>query len=97
MDRLLKLAIPFVAASDVVPDSVPPDGLFWKLSATVRLSLPTMLPPESSYATCGCVGKATPPVELLGCVMNASCVASPKIVNALLVAPDKAPLVALRV
>src|ERR1700741_1569859 len=39
----------------------------------------TALPPASSSATTGCVGNATPPVELLGLVVKANCVAVPTV------------------
>src|SRR3954453_2829506 len=56
-------------------------------SATcVVLSPATVFPAASLTTTRGCVANAVPPVELLGCCVNPSCVAEPMTVTTGLVA-----------
>ena len=76
----------------VQPESVPgpPDvGVAVAIaSETVDTSVVTVLPYWSSTVTCGCVGKAMPPVELAGWAVNTSllAVAGPMTVGGVLVA-----------
>ena len=51
----------------------------------------TTSPEASSIVTCGWVGKATPPVELVGCCVKTSLVAGPATVNEVLVAVAVGP------
>src|SRR6266568_2918828 len=83
MDRPLKVATPELALTVTVPASAPgPPGLGVPDvidSVTGDESLVTVLPPASCTVTLGWVGKATPPVELAGCWLNANLAAGPTV------------------
>src|SRR4051794_38368827 len=65
-------------------------------SLTELVSVVTVLPPASWIVTTGWVGNATPPVESLGCVVNASFAAGPTVmVNVSLTAEVNVPSVAV--
>ena len=87
----LKVAIPPVAAwveqAKVAP-AVPVPLLM--LRVTVEVLVVTTLPEESSMVTTGWVGKATPPVELDGCVVKTSFDAAPATVKGELVTEVRA-------
>src|SRR5438132_1666259 len=101
MERPLKVArpVPVFTAAVVVPFNTPPGpALFW-IARTTFCAVPvTVLPFASWRVTTGCVGKATPPVLLLGLVVKASFAAGPAVMlNALLVAPVSGVLAAVSV
>jgi len=74
-----KLAMPATAATGLaVQLNVPPAGVV-NTSVTELVSVVTVLPARSCTATRGCVARATPPVEALGCCVNASCAAGPAV------------------
>src|SRR3954470_1617666 len=59
MDRVVKVAMPLTAATDAVPDSVPPPGLVVIANVTVLVAPGTVAPPRSWIAT------RTPPAALM--------------------------------
>ena len=68
------------------------------VNVTALVSLATVIPDPSCTVTVGCVANATPPVELLGCVVNTNFAAVPKMtVKRELTARVKAPARAVNV
>ena len=96
-----KPATPLLAANGlVVHDKVAPLVPVPLVIANVTLLLLVVItfPAASSTATVGCVPNATPPVEPLGCCVNANFAADPTvIVKLLLVAAVSDPSVAVSV
>ena len=90
------VAMPATAASGfAVHDNVPPAGVV-NANVTGLVSVVTVLPPRSRTVTLGCVARATPPVDPLGCCVNASCAAGPTATtNEELTAEVRAPSVAV--
>src|SRR5438552_12112604 len=87
------MATPFAAATDVVPDSVPPLGLV-PPSATVTSPVKpgTTLPSASSADSCTAGAIWWPAVVVTGWTVKASCVAGPgAALKSLLVAPLSHP------
>jgi len=77
MLRFGKLATPFTAAAVVVPDSVPPLGLFVpRATVIVPLKAASVLPAPSCAATRTAGEIVLPAVVPLGWTVNASCVAA---------------------
>ncbi|HEX4529934.1 MAG TPA: hypothetical protein VIA11_10955 [Acidimicrobiia bacterium] len=72
IERPEKVATPLTALTVLVPDSVPVPGFVPMASVTDDVSEVTVFPKASCTVTFGCVPNATPPVELLGCCVNAS-------------------------
>src|SRR5438105_15080727 len=64
-----------MALTVFVPDSVPPLGFAPSAIVIVPLKLPATLPEASRAVTCTAGEIALPAVALLGCTVNASCVA----------------------
>jgi hypothetical protein len=85
MEQFANVATPATAAFGfVVHDKFAPAGVVI-VKVTELVSLVTVLPPASCTATTGCVPNAVPPVELDGCVVNATFAALPtEIVSELL-------------
>jgi len=94
----VKVATPDTAAFGFAPhDNVAPPGVVIA-NVTAVVSVVTTLPTASSTPTAGCVAKAVPPVELDGCVVNASFAAGPaEIVSELLTSAVSEPSVAVSV
>ena len=67
------------AAGCVVHDKAAPPG-FVMVNVTELVLPSTVFPPGSCTLTTGWVGNATPPVEPLGCVVNASFAAAPTVI-----------------
>src|SRR5687768_11776213 len=72
MDRLEKLAMPALAATEEVPDRVPPPGLVPIATVTVAVELVTVLPNASCTVTCTAGEMLVPAVALLGCTVKAT-------------------------
>src|SRR5512132_2853119 len=72
MDRLENVATPLVAATVVVPDSVPPPGLVPIATVMLAAEPVTVFPNASCTVTCTAGAIATPAVALLGCTVKAS-------------------------
>ena len=71
-DKLEKLASPLAAATVAVPESVPPPGLLPIATVMLADELVTVLPNESSTATCTAGEIAAPAVVLVGCTVTAN-------------------------
>src|SRR5712691_5999674 len=75
MDRVLKVATPFTAATVGVPLSVPPLGLVPMASVIEAVMVVTVLP-KLSWTAIVTAGRILAPAnELLGCCVKASLVA----------------------
>src|SRR5439155_1112606 len=77
MLRPANVATPFVAATVVVPDSVPPPGFAPSVTTTFAVKPGSVLPSASCAVTCTAGVMAAPAAVLLGCAVNTSCVAAP--------------------
>src|SRR3954470_8906182 len=66
MDRVAKLATPLTADTVVVPDSVPPPGLFPMATVMLAEELVTVLPNASCTATCTAGARLAPAVAFVG-------------------------------
>src|SRR6266566_3745709 len=77
MLRLANVATPFVAATVVVPDSVPPPGFAPSVTTTFAVKPGSVLPSASSAVTWTAGVIAAPAVTALGWTVNTSCVAVP--------------------
>src|SRR5262245_39652450 len=66
MDRFEKLVMPALAATETVPDRVPPPGLVPMAIVTVAFELVTVLPNASCTATCTAGDSGEPAVALVG-------------------------------
>ena len=98
MLSVAKLATPFVAATVVVPTSVPPPGFAPSATVTFPVKPATALPSASCAVTCTAGEIGLPAVAVPGWPVNASCAASPGvIVNAALAAPVRPAAVAASV
>src|SRR6266550_4705612 len=77
MLRPANVATPFVAATVVVPDSVPPPGFAPSVTTTFAVKPGSVLPNASSAVTwtAGVIG--APAVVLDGWTVNTSCAAAP--------------------
>src|SRR5690348_8668031 len=85
--RVVNVATPLTAPTDVVPPSVLPPGLFPSATVTVPLKEGARFPDASSTDTCTAGASTTPAVLATGCTVKASCRAAPGVVsNAVLVA-----------
>jgi hypothetical protein len=73
--RFEKVATPFTAVIVIVPDSVPPLGPEPSAIVIEPLKLVETLPDASRAVTWTAGEIALPAVALLGCTVNASCVA----------------------
>jgi hypothetical protein len=95
--RLENVATPPTAVTGVVPDSVPPPA-FVPMAMVTEFAAETTFPSASSMLTCTAGVIDDPAPTLLGCAVNTSCVAAPAVtLNALLVAPVRAPELAFNV
>src|SRR4051812_23665227 len=98
MERLEKVATPLVAATVVVPESVPPPGLVPIVAVMLAVEVVTVLPNASCTVTCTAGLIATPAVALVGWTLKASLEAAAGLmVNAAEVAPVSAPDAAVKV
>src|SRR5258706_10139800 len=98
MERLEKLATPALAATVVVPESVPLPGLVPMAMVMLALELVTVFPEGSCTVTCTEGAMATPAVALVGWTVNANFdAAAGLMLKAALVAPVSAPEAAVRV
>src|SRR3954469_20894902 len=98
MERLEKVPPPLVAATVVVPESVPPPGLVPIAAVMLAVELVTVLPNASCTVTCTAGLIATPAVALVGWTLKASLEAAAGLmVNAAEVAPVSAPDAAVKV
>src|SRR2546422_926941 len=90
-----KVATPPIAASVVVPDSVPPAGFVPIATVTLPVNPGTVLLMASSAATSTGGATCAPAVAVVGCMVKASCVAAPgSMSNGALVAPPSPVAVA---
>ena len=92
------MAIPWIAATVSVPDSVPAPGFAASATVTASVAAVTVFPKASCTATwtAGVIGCA--PAAALGCTTTASVVFAPgAIANGTLVAPVSAPELATSV
>src|SRR5580704_3288915 len=89
---VLGLTVLLVQAS--AAPAVPVEGAMARVTAVAFPA--TTFPDESSMVTCGCCGKAIPPVELVGCWVKTSCEAAPATVNVALIPGDRPVAVAFR-
>jgi hypothetical protein len=98
MLRFENVATPATAFTVAVPDSVPPPGFVPMAKVTAFVAPVTTFPCASSMLTCTDGAIDTAIVTLLGCAVNANCVAAPAVtLNALLVAPVRTPELAVSV
>src|SRR5439155_26371190 len=82
------VATPATAATVAVPESVPVPGFAPSATVTLPVKPVAVFPCPSSAVTCTAGVMDAPAAVLLGCVVNASCVAVPgATVNAALVTP----------
>src|SRR2546428_413869 len=97
MLSVAKLATTFVAATVVVPASVPPPGFAPSATVTLPVKPATALPSASCAVTCTAGAIAWPAVVVPGCPVNASCVAGPGVMlNAALAVPVRPAAVVAR-
>src|SRR3954469_22751047 len=89
MDRLENVATPLAAATDAVPDSVPPPGLAPMATVMVAVELVTVLLNWSCTVTCTAGAIATPATAFAGWAVNASFEAA---AGVMLNAADAAPV-----
>src|SRR5436309_13238956 len=83
------VATPATAATVVVPERVPLPGFAPSATVTLPVKPVAVFPCPSSAVTCTAGVMDAPAAVLLGCVVNASCVAVPgATVNAALVTPE---------
>src|SRR5688572_3295183 len=98
MERLEKVAMPALAATVVVPDSVAPPGLAPRATVMFAVELVTVLPNASCTATCTAGEIAAPALALLGWMVKATRDAAAGVMlNAELLAPVSAPEAAVSV
>src|SRR5436190_1077159 len=101
MDRLLKVAMPLDALTGVVPDRVPPPGFVPMAIAIEADDEVTTLPPRSLTCTVTAGVMVAPPVVLVGCWPNTTCVAAPgvmlKAFDVTVLLPGRTGVVAVRV
>src|SRR5438046_8794407 len=81
MFSVAKLATPFVAATVIVPDSVPPPGFAPRATVTFPVKPATALPSASCAVTCTAGEIGLPAVAVPGWLVNASCVAVPGVME----------------
>ena len=79
--RSPKLATPFTAVTVVVPLSVLPPGLLPNATVTLPVKPGTAFPAGSSAVTCTAGLMIAPATVLVGCAVNASCVAAPGVMS----------------
>src|SRR5207247_2806141 len=83
------VATPATTATVVAPERVPLPGFAPSATVTLPVKPVAVFPCPSSAVTCTAGVMDAPAAVLLGCVVNASCVAVPgATVNAALVMPD---------
>src|SRR5947199_3787616 len=88
MLKLENVATPLTAARLIVPDSVALPGLMPSATVTVPVKSVATLPSASRAVTCAAGVSAAPSAPVVGCTVNASCVAAAAdTVKGLLVAP----------
>src|ERR1051325_5194963 len=90
MLRSANVATPATAATDVVPDNVPPDGFAPIATVTTPVNPVAVLPKPSRAVTCTAGVIVAPAEVIVGWAVNTTCVAAPVlIVNAALVAEER--------
>ncbi len=88
MDNVENVATPLTAATEAVPDSVPPPGLVAMAAVTLPLNPVAVFPWASRAVTCTAGVIVPPAVALLGCTVNTSWLAAPGVMlKPALVAP----------
>src|SRR5207302_1455763 len=98
MLRPANVATPFVAATVVVPDSVPPPGFAPSVTTTFAVNPGSVLPSASCAVTCTAGVIAVPAVVLDGWTLNTSCDATPGVIlNGVLVPVGRPVAAAVRV
>src|SRR5437868_785745 len=98
MERVENVAMPATAASVVVPDSVPPPGLFPMATVMLAAELVTVLLNASCTVTCTAGAMATPATAFVGWTVKASLEAAAGVMlKAAEVAPVREAEVALSV
>lgn len=90
IDRFENVAMPLTAFTDVVPESVPPDGFVPIAIEIDAVEVVTVLPAASWIATVTAGVMDEPATTLVGCCTKATLAAAPTVMlNVELVAPDK--------
>src|SRR5712691_11690028 len=94
MLRVENVATPATAATEAVPDRVPPLGLAPIAAVTLPVNPVAVLPWASRAVTCTAGGIVAPAVVLVGCTLNTSWLAVPAATLNPALVPELSPVAA---